>query len=58
MFYVYLQILEVCMAGDKMIRLQTADEVKSYVKSAQDTAFVTNGLAKTSLDEDEVSAYP
>ncbi|XP_026745103.1 methyltransferase-like protein 13 [Trichoplusia ni] len=49
------QILEVCMAGDKMIRLQTADEVKSYVKSAQDTAFVTNGLAKTSLDEDEVS---
>ncbi|CAD0196413.1 unnamed protein product [Chrysodeixis includens] len=49
------QILEVCMAGDKMMRVQTADEVKSYVKSAQDTAFVTNGLAKTSLDENEVS---
>ncbi|XP_075991891.1 eEF1A lysine and N-terminal methyltransferase homolog [Anticarsia gemmatalis] len=50
------QILEVCMAGDKMVRLQTPEEVKSYVKSAQDTAFVTNGLAKTSLDDDnEVS---
>lgn len=49
-------ILEVCMAGDKMQRLQTPEELKTYVKTAQDTAFVTNGLAKTSLDEDnEVS---
>ncbi|CAB3248151.1 unnamed protein product [Arctia plantaginis] len=49
------QILEVCMAGDKMQRLQTPEELKTYIKSAQDTAFVTNGLAKTTLDDDEVS---
>lgn len=35
-----------------MVRLQSPEEMKSYVKSAQDTAFVTNGLAKTSLDDD------
>ncbi|XP_073967697.1 eEF1A lysine and N-terminal methyltransferase homolog [Choristoneura fumiferana] len=49
-------IAEVCMAGDKMIRLKSADEVRDSVKSVQDTAFVTNGLTKTSLEgEDEVS---
>lgn len=49
-------ILEVCMAGDKMQRLQAPEEMKEYVKSAQDTAFVTNGLSKTSLEDDnEVS---
>ncbi|XP_053607536.1 eEF1A lysine and N-terminal methyltransferase homolog [Plodia interpunctella] len=49
-------ILEVCMAGDKMLRLSKPEEVTEYVKSAQDAAFVTSGLAKTSLDEnDEVS---
>ncbi|KAI8427435.1 hypothetical protein MSG28_001976 [Choristoneura fumiferana] len=47
-------IAEVCMAGDKMIRLKSADEVRDSVKSVQDTAFVTNGLTKTSLEgEDE-----
>lgn len=40
------------MAGDKMQRLQTPDELKTYVKTAQDTAFITNGLARTILDED------
>ncbi|XP_059061808.1 eEF1A lysine and N-terminal methyltransferase homolog [Achroia grisella] len=50
------QILEVCMAGDKMIRLSRPDEVTEYVKSAQDAAFITNGLAKTNLEDDnEVS---
>lgn len=42
------------MGGDKMQRLQTAEELKIHVKSAQDVAFVTNGLARTSIDEDEV----
>lgn len=42
------------MAGDKMQRLQTTEELMTYIKSAQDTAFVTNGLAKTSLDDEEV----
>ncbi|KAI5632989.1 methyltransferase domain-containing protein [Phthorimaea operculella] len=49
-------ILEVCLAGDKMLRLETPEELRECVKSVQDTAFVTNGLAKTSLEgEDEVS---
>ncbi|KAL0848842.1 hypothetical protein ABMA28_013262 [Loxostege sticticalis] len=49
-------ILEVCLAGDKMQRVGTPEELFGYIKSAQDTAFVTNGLAKTCLDEDnEVS---
>ncbi|XP_068621193.1 eEF1A lysine and N-terminal methyltransferase homolog [Battus philenor] len=49
-------ILEVCMAGDKMIRLDNPRELLDCVKSIQDTAFVTNGLARTNLDEnDEVS---
>lgn len=47
------QILEVCMAGDKMLRLQSLDELQSHVKSAQDAAFITNGLARTSLDNDD-----
>ncbi|CAH2065892.1 unnamed protein product, partial [Iphiclides podalirius] len=49
-------ILEVCMAGDKMIRLNAPQELQDCVKSIQDTAFITNGLAKTNLDDnDEVS---
>ncbi|XP_014360897.2 eEF1A lysine and N-terminal methyltransferase homolog [Papilio machaon] len=46
-------IIEVCMAGEKMIRLDTPQELQDCVKSVQDTAFVTNGLAKTNLDEDD-----
>ncbi|XP_063358899.1 eEF1A lysine and N-terminal methyltransferase homolog [Cydia amplana] len=48
-------IAEVCLAGDKMLRLKTAEELRECIKSVQDTAFVTNGLAKTSLDDEEVS---
>ncbi|XP_049870997.1 eEF1A lysine and N-terminal methyltransferase homolog [Pectinophora gossypiella] len=49
-------ILEACMAGDKMLRVETAQELKDCVKSVQDTAFITNGLAKTSIEGDnEVS---
>lgn len=40
------------MAGDKMIRLKTPEELQLQVKSAQDAAFITNGLSKTSLDDD------
>lgn len=36
-----------------MQRLETAEQLKSSVKSAQDAAFITNGLAKTSLDGDD-----
>ncbi|OWR41490.1 CGI-01 protein [Danaus plexippus plexippus] len=46
-------ILEVCMAGEKMQSVQSTDELKSIIKSVQDTAFVTNGLAKADLDEDD-----
>ncbi|CAG9784682.1 unnamed protein product [Diatraea saccharalis] len=45
-------ILEVCLAGEKMVRMSTTQELAGYIKSAQDTAFVTNGLAKTNLHED------
>lgn len=41
------------MAGEKMIRLETTQELQDCVKSVQDTAFVTNGLARTNLDEDD-----
>ncbi|CAG9121648.1 unnamed protein product [Plutella xylostella] len=44
-------ILEVCLAGDKMIRLKTAEELRECIKSAQDTAFITNGLSRTTLDD-------
>lgn len=40
-----------------MQRLQTAEELIQHVKSAQDAAFVTKGLARTNLDEDEVGFY-
>lgn len=44
------------MAGDKMLRLESVEDVTTCIKSVQDTAFITNGLSKTSLDgEDEVS---
>ncbi|XP_045510777.1 eEF1A lysine and N-terminal methyltransferase homolog [Colias croceus] len=49
-------LLEVCLAGDKMIRVDTPEDLQSCVKSAQDAAFITNGLGKTSLEgDDEVS---
>ncbi|CAH3855140.1 eEF1A lysine and N-terminal methyltransferase homolog [Pieris brassicae] len=46
-------ILEVCLAGEKMIRLKSPEELLSCVKSAQDTAFITNSLGKSHLDEDD-----
>ncbi|CAK1603562.1 unnamed protein product [Parnassius mnemosyne] len=49
-------ILEICLAGDKMVRLDTPQELQDCIRSVQDTAFVTNGLTKTTLDEnDEVA---
>lgn len=41
------------MAGDKMQRLESVEELKACLKSAQDTAFITNGLARTSLEGDD-----
>ncbi|XP_047510251.1 eEF1A lysine and N-terminal methyltransferase homolog [Pieris napi] len=46
-------LLEVCLAGEKMIRLKSPEELLSCVKSAQDTAFITNSLGKSRLDEDD-----
>ncbi|XP_050685415.1 eEF1A lysine and N-terminal methyltransferase homolog isoform X2 [Leptidea sinapis] len=49
-------LLEVCLAGDRLIRLETKEELLESVKSLQDTAFITNGLARTNIDgDDEVS---
>lgn len=49
-------LIEVCMAGEKMVRVQTPKHLQEHIKSAQDTAFITNGLGKTKLDDnDEVS---
>ncbi|GBP46835.1 Methyltransferase-like protein 13 [Eumeta japonica] len=47
------KILEVCMAGDKMLRLNNINEVIEHVKSIQDAAFITNGLATTTLGGSE-----
>lgn len=39
-----------------MQRLESIEDMTVCIKSVQDTAFITNGLSKTSLDgEDEVS---
>lgn len=47
--------MEVCLAGDKMQRLQKAEELTEHIKAAQDSAFVMNGLARVKLGENEVS---
>lgn len=42
-------VLEVCMAGDKMIRLQECNEVVNTVTSVQQAAMVCNGLHRSNI---------
>lgn len=46
-------ILEVCLAGEKMQRLSGPSEMLACIKTVQDAAVVTNGLASVSLNKDE-----
>lgn len=51
-----LQILEVCMAGDKMIRLNNFEEVIESILSVQKAALVCSGLTRSNIaDMREVS---
>lgn len=42
-------VLEVCMAGDKMIRVNTVDEVVETILSIQKASLVCNGLARSNI---------
>lgn len=42
-------VLEVCMAGDKMIRLNSIDEITESVLSVQRAALVCNGLNRSNI---------
>lgn len=42
-------VLEVCMAGDKMVRLQDCTEVVNTVTSVQKAAMVCNGLHRGNI---------
>lgn len=51
-----MNVLEVCMGGDKMIRLSEMNDVVESVLSAQQAALVCNGLQRASIAEmNEVS---
>ncbi|GLV46168.1 uncharacterized protein CBL_02884 [Carabus blaptoides fortunei] len=51
-----LMVLETCMAGDKMQRFNSVDEILATVKNVQQAALVCAGLTKNNIaDEDEVS---
>lgn len=43
------QVLEVCMAGDKMIRLDNPEEVSDTVLSIQKAALVCSGLSRSNI---------
>lgn len=43
------QVLEVCMAGDKMVRLNSTDEVADTVLSIQKAAMVCSGLSRSNI---------
>lgn len=42
-------VLEVCMAGDKMIRMKSTEEVSDAVLSIQKAALVCSGLARSNI---------
>ncbi|XP_055859084.1 eEF1A lysine and N-terminal methyltransferase homolog [Episyrphus balteatus] len=42
-------ILEVCMGGEKMIRVTSTDEVVAAVTSTQNAAMICNGLARSNI---------
>lgn len=43
------QVLEVCMAGDKMIRMNGTEEVSDTVLSIQKAALVCSGLSRSNI---------
>lgn len=43
------QVLEVCMAGDKMIRMNSPEEVTDTVLSIQQAALVCSGLSRSNI---------
>lgn len=43
------QVLEICMAGDKMIRVNSTEEVAESVLSIQKAALVCNGLTRSNI---------
>lgn len=43
------QVLEVCMAGDKMVRMNSIDEVADSVLSIQKAAMVCSGLSRSNI---------
>lgn len=43
------QVLEVCMAGDKMVRMNSTDEVSDTVLSIQKAAMVCSGLSRSNI---------
>lgn len=43
------QVLEVCMAGDKMIRLSSTEEVVETILSVQEAALVCSGLTRNNI---------
>lgn len=44
-----IQVLEVCMAGDKMVRLRSTDEVIETILSVQEAALVCSGLTRNNI---------
>ncbi|ETN61319.1 CGI-01 protein [Anopheles darlingi] len=44
-----MRVLEVCLAGDQMERVQQAEELVAAIASAQKAAMVCNGLARGSI---------
>lgn len=43
------KVLEVCMAGDKMIRMSSADDVSETVSSIQKAALICSGLSRSNI---------
>uniref|UniRef100_A0A182Q043 eEF1A lysine and N-terminal methyltransferase homolog n=1 Tax=Anopheles farauti TaxID=69004 RepID=A0A182Q043_9DIPT len=44
-----MRVLELCLAGDQIERVQRAEDIQAAVASAQKAAMVCNGLAKGSI---------
>lgn len=42
-------VLEYCMAGDKMVRVNAKEEISEAIASVQKAAMVCNGLQKTNI---------
>lgn len=47
------QVLEVCMAGDKMVRINSTEEVVEAISSVQEAALVCSGLTRNNIAGEE-----